>query len=499
MAAPSLDLRTERKNDARLNNRAILKSYLEVPPNAMEKIDEVVPPSATSSTSTSLPSSVCPAGNGTLYTTSEGKDYRIFCDINIANHDLPFQLVDSFEGCLDKCDLINADAGSNICVAAIFVPDRVNDADDCYLKYSLNDQMATTDFVEAAILEFGGSSGSQTSVLSSAPTSSPTSTTGSASTGSNIVFASGDNVVVPKVTTSNLHGPTQNHPTNQYLDYKPPPDLTLAKNLLIDRVEGDLSVDYGLSLDTGVLDLNTTTEPLLTSLTQTPHLSRDGGKGGYLNGQHLFVFCDTGTYSLPSDTEQGDFLGFVSSSCAVDTGMNGLSGNAIYLEDGIGQWSDNVGRLRGFSPMTAGEEGYNLVMQGEGYRYAVWPEASVLPIDDERALLYAPIIFDVVNETTRAAVFTYTGATLLTITAGGKGGPIAERTVNRLFNQDEVEWGCVGGIRSWGPSGVGGTDGNVYIFGSVPGGLLLARADYSNIADRSAVSSIYPEPPLIKD
>ena len=441
-----------------------------------------------SSVSTSLPSPVCPAGNGTVYKTNGGNDYRIICDINIANHDLPFQLVGSFDACIAKCDETNADAGRNICVAAIFVPERTNGADDCYLKYSLNDQVATTELVEAAILEVGSPSGSQTSTFSyvSSPTSIPV--TAPASSGPAVVFASGDRVVEPKVIAQHLHGPTQNHPTMQYLQYKAPPDLTLTKNLLTDGVEGDLTIDYGLSLDTGVLELNSTTKAWLESLTHTPHLSRDGGKGGYLNGQHLFIFSDTGSYSSPTDTAEGKFQNFVSSSCAIDTGMNGLSGNAIHLEDGIGQWSDNVGRLRGFSPMTAGEEGYNLVMQGGGHRYAVWPEASLLPLDAETALMYAPIVFDIVNETSGAAKFTYTGVTLLSITAGGKGGPIAERIVNRLFNQDEVEWGCVGGIRSWGPSGVGGTDGRIYVFGSVPGGLLLARTNHGGVADRSSVS-----------
>jgi len=160
----------------------------------------------------------------------------------------------------------------------------------------------------------------------------------------------------------------------------------------------------------------------------------------------------------------------------------------LTLQDGIGQWSDDVGRMRGFSPLTEGEQSYNLAMQGNGQRYAVWPESSLIPLDAANAIMYAPIVYDNVNMATKAAVFTYTGAALLTVTAGGKGGPVATRTVDKLFNQNEVEWGCIGGIRSWGPSGVGGTDGKVYIFGKVQGGLLLARAGHDNVADRNSVS-----------
>lgn len=306
-------------------------------------------------------------------------------------------------------------------------------------------------------------------------------------------------MVIPTVAASSLQGPTSNQPTDEYIHWKQPADITLLANLLTKGVNGDLTTNYGVSLDTGILELNATTQALLANITDTPHISRDGGKGGYLNGQHLFMFCDTGSYTTTTSTSQGSFLGFMSSSVAIDAGMNGLSGKALTLQDGIGQWSDNQGRMRGFSPMTQGEESYNLVMQGNGQRYAVWPESSIIPLDAETAIVYAPIVYDDVNMTTKAAVFTYTGNTLLTITAGGQGGPVAQRTINKLFAEDEVEWGCVGGIRSWGPSGIGGTDGKVYIFGRVQGGLLLARTSHAGVADRSSVSILYVGTKLLTD
>ena len=448
--------------------------------------------SVVASAASSTPSSVCPASNGTTYTSSSGNKYQIICNINIVNHDFPYQLVGSFDACVAQCDLINKNAGSIECLAAIFVPHRQDDADDCYLKYSTADKVPSTVLVEGAILQVGPSTSLTPSTTPSSTSSAsvPTTITTTAPTsGSGVTYASGNKIIPPKVAASHLQGPSQNRPTTQYVDWKAPPSNALAKALLTVGVEGDLSVDYALSLDTGVLEVNSSTQGLLADLTNKPHISRDGGKGGYLNGQHLFIFCDTGSYSTTTDTSNGNFLGFVSSSCAIDTGMNGLYGNALHLEDGIGQWSDDAGRMRGFAPMTQGEEGYNLVMQGDGHRYAVWPESSLIPLDAEHALIYAPIVYDTVNVATRAALFTYTGATLLTITAGGKGGPVAKRTVDRLFNQYEVEWGCVGGIRSWGASGIGGTDGKVYIFGSVAGGLLLARTGYGDVANRDSVSN----------
>lgn len=279
-----------------------------------------------------------------------------------------------------------------------------------------------------------------------------------------------------------------NTPSKQYIDYQAPPGLVLANSLLTVGVNGDLTTGYDISLQTGGLEVNISTQSLLLPLSGTPHLSRDGGRGGFINGQHLFVFCDTGSYTATTETTNGNFLGFVSSSVAIDVGMNGLNGQPLNLQDGIGEWSDDTGRQRGFSPLTEGEQSYNQALQGNGQRYAVWPESSIIPLDATTGILYAPIVYDNVNRATNVAVFTYTGATLLTITAGGRGGPVAQRTVDKIFDQDEIEWGCAGGIRSWGPAGIGGDDGFVYIFGNIGNGILVGRTSPASVGDRSSVS-----------
>lgn len=461
--------------------------------------------SPASSAANSAASSLCPAGNGTSYTSKAKDKYKITCDVDYVSRDLPFQLASTFDDCVSACDAYNTKAGSIQCIAALFVPGRVEDVDDCYLKYSTDNPSAATVGIEGALLVTSSTSASKTftsslsSVTSLSTATSQSSTITSSATSKNtaagsqpgVTYASGKLVIVPKMSSSKLHGPSVNTPSKQYIQVPKANTqslLSLATSLLTVGVNGDLSTNYDISINSGYLNVNITTQSYLSSISDTPHLSRDGGRGGYLDGQHLFIFCDTGSYTTTTAGSNGKFLGFTSSSVATDVGMNGLSGKALNLQDGVGAWSDNVGRQRSFSPLTRGEEAYNQVMQGMGQRYAIWPESAIIPLDATSALIYAPIVYDNVNQNTRAAVFTYTGATLLEITAGGKGGPVATRINKKIFDQGEVEWGCAGGIRSWGASGIGGTDGSVYIFGNVNGGILLARTSPNDVADRNSVS-----------
>lgn len=448
-------------------------------------------PTSTYPAPDSTATGVCPSGNGTTFKSDQSKIYQVLCDIDFLNDDYPFKLVNSFDSCVQACDSFNAKAGSNECVAALFVPSRLHGLDDCYLKSAVDNPSVATVGIEGAILlEAVTYSTSQPTATippsANVAPSIPSSTL--VESGTKITYASGTSVIVPQVAVVQLHGPSRNVPSEQYINVKAPDVLKLSDSLLVVGVNDDLTTKYDVSLDSGYLQVNSSTQLLLTPMTDTPHLSRDGGQGGVLNGQHVFLFCDTGSYSTTTSTANGNFLGFVSSSLAVDTGMNGLYGKPLNLQDGIGAWSDNVGRMRGLAPLTQGELAYNAVMQGKGQRYAIWPESSLIPLDAETSLIFAPIVYDNVDLATRAAVFTYVGATLLSVTSAGEGGPIAARKVEKLFNQDEIEWGCAGGIRSWGPSGIGGSDGKIYVFGNVQDGILLARTSPGNVADRNSVS-----------
>ena len=470
-------------------------------------------PSPTSSASAPLSSSVCPAGNGTAYKSESGITYQIICNVDYPGHDFPFKKVETFEACLQKCDAFNYINHKVVCIAALFVPSRQNNDDDCYLKSAIPNSISSPFTIQGAVRlsAIYGSSAStalpSTVKQSSSSISSASSTTLSTTTKTSplvaasasasstnskpkVTWASGKDVITPKIASSQLHGPTKNIPSKQYIDKANPKGLTLDKDLLTKGVNGDLSTEYDLSPQTGILSVNTSTQSKLESLDGTPHISRDGGQGGIINGQHLFIFCDTGSYTKATSSSDGDFLGFVSSSVAIDVGLNGLDSQPLNLQDGIGQWDDKAGRLRGFAPLTEGEQAYNQAVQGDGQRYAVWPESPIISLNAKTGILYAPIIYDDVNRDTGATKFTYTGSTLLTITADNKAGPIAERTVLKIFDQDEVEWGCSGGIRSWGSSGIGGDDGLVYLFGNIKGGILLARTSAADIADKSSVSQI---------
>ena len=479
---------------------------------------------STPATSTPTPSasatSVCPDSNGTIYASAAGINYQIICNVDYPDNDHPFELVDSFDGCVQKCDAYNYDNHHVQCLAALFVPSREGDADDCYLKSSIANPVAgalpiqgairlgyatisTSSSASASIASLTESGNGQANLPSTTSSASVTQTLDSSPpyatppsesivSAPGIAYASGSSIITPTVIQSHLQGPTENTPTKQYLNIAAPAGIKLPNNLLTIGVNSDLTTGYGLSLETGTLEINSSTQSYLSPLTEMPHLSRDGGKGGILNGEHLFIFCDTGSYSTTTSIQNGSFLGFVSSSVAIDVGMNGLKGDALSLEDGIGEWSDNAGRMRGYAPLTEGELAYNLAMQGQGHRYAIWPESSIIPLDATTGLVYAPIVYDNVNMDTKAAVFTYTGSALLTITAGGKGGPVAQRPVEKIFDQDEVEWGCIGGIRSWGPSGIGTDDGYVYLFGNVAGGILLSRVAPAKVSDKNSVSdSLY--------
>ena len=68
----------------------------------------------------------------------------------------------------------------------------------------------------------------------------------------------------------------------------------------------------------------------------------------------MFIFCDTAGFTTTNGTTDGSMVSFVSSTVAVDGGMNGLNGKALILVDGIGAWQDDVGHLRGYAPMTTG-------------------------------------------------------------------------------------------------------------------------------------------------
>lgn len=444
-------------------------------------------------------STICPAGNETTWTDfPTAQNYTVICDVDFpAQNIYPFVLASSFEDCMAQCEAYNAKSGGkDRCEGFVYAPERVQYSDDCYLKSSLDRPFPATIPLVGA-----------TRVASLSSTSSPVGKQSSTSVyaASKFLYTadvfhsatslsesaptlSSSGLSPPKVARSQLHGASVNNPTTQWVYHEPFTPMKLDDSLLKPGVNCDLITEFDLADDTG--PLTSSSLPVgenLVDLSVIPHLSRDGGKGGELDGHRIFIFCDTASFTTTNETHKGDMVGFTSSSVAIEENRNGISGKPLSLVDGIGQWNDDVGRMRGYSPMTYGEESFNLALSGKGHRYAVWPMSSIIPLNKTHALQYASLVYDEVNMATQEANFTTMGNTLLTVSVDENYGPSAERTVKRLFDQGEVNWGTIGGVRSWGSEGIGGMDGKVYVFGQTPQGVLVARTEPDKAADRDSV------------
>ena len=100
-------------------------------------------------TPTALPASVtCPASNGTAYiSTAQNDHYNIICNVDFIGQNIyPFVLATSFDDCMTQCENFNIhNANYNTrCAGFVFAPERVNDADDCYLKSAFNSAVSAT-------------------------------------------------------------------------------------------------------------------------------------------------------------------------------------------------------------------------------------------------------------------------------------------------------------------------------------------------------------------
>ncbi|KIW73239.1 hypothetical protein PV04_01373 [Phialophora macrospora] len=414
--------------------------------------------------------SPCDTANGTTFVTAlpNGTKYTMICDIDFPAQDIyPFILAGSFDECLGHCEAYNEKAVTGTrCVGFVFAPDRSHGADDCYLKSSLNDPSSAT------IHLMGATALSSTPSVALPPKSSSLPTPRSDLS----KFYSQVNVGNVKVL-----GSSTNKPTKQYVSHVPATPQKLASSLLVPGLNPDLITKYPIAGDTGSWTEGQLPSGVkLSDMKAAPHMSRDGGKGGTINETHIFVFCDTASFS----DGQG-MVGFVSSSVATDDGMKALYGEPLDLVDNLGEWQDDVGRMRGFAPMTTGEESFNIDLSGKGYRYAVWPESSLIPFNASHALLYPALVYDVVDMSNQAAVFNNVGNTILLVSVDPTYGPTAQRVVPQLYNQDEVTFGTLGGIRSWGPAGKGGNDGHIYLFGKGDNGVLVARTVPSGVTDLS--------------
>jgi hypothetical protein len=116
---------------------------------------------------------ICPAENNTSYSITSGVGtYTVVCDVDFVDQNIyPFVLATSFEACLTQCEefnLKNASGGTR-CTGFVYAPERANDANDCYLKSSLNSA------IPATISLIGATLGTATSTVTSLTLSTTTS------------------------------------------------------------------------------------------------------------------------------------------------------------------------------------------------------------------------------------------------------------------------------------------------------------------------------------
>ncbi|EXJ85616.1 hypothetical protein A1O1_05982 [Capronia coronata CBS 617.96] len=97
----------------------------------------------------------CNAANGTtLLEQTRKANYTILCDIDYPDQNIyPFVPAGSFQECLTQCEIRNqaSSAGSH-CAGFVFAPDRVHEADNCYLKSSVEDPIPATIHLVGATL-----------------------------------------------------------------------------------------------------------------------------------------------------------------------------------------------------------------------------------------------------------------------------------------------------------------------------------------------------------
>ncbi|KEF58545.1 uncharacterized protein A1O9_06471 [Exophiala aquamarina CBS 119918] len=417
----------------------------------------------------------------TVNDPNNSRNIHILCDVDFLGQDIyPFILAQSFDECHACCNSFNKISNDTKCLGFLFAPERVNGTDDCYLKSSLHNPTPTEIQLIGAVLIPSMTSNSLASPLerNSTPRNDSPKTESSLS------------VAEFKVLGASISRPPKYYPS--HVPYGPTEMLYNAASLY--TANESLVRDYALADDTGSWTESKLPNPVLAEMKSVPQISRDGGRGGSINGTQIFVFCDTKSVRIDDTPDSGQLVSFVSSSVATDKGVNALSGNPLELVDNLGEWQDDVGRMRGFAPMTLGEQSYNTAISGSGYRYAIWPDSSLIPFNTSHALLYPTLVFDI-DKRIEAPVFNEIGNSVLLVSVDPTYGPVAERTVNQLFKQGQIAFGTVGGIRAWGPKGIGANDGYIYLLGQHKGrvnagtsgnGVLVARTTPSGINDLSS-------------
>lgn len=480
-------------------------SYLgarEQPTPTMNSLNNIVTDSSEVAIEHSLQ---CDQANGTTI-SANNSSWTLLCDIDFTAQDIyPFILAKSFQKCMQYCENHNSAGGGSSCAGFVYAPDRSNLDNDCYLKSSVSNSVypATIHLIGATLNPkttatrwtqpinpinlVPTSTVSSIESIVTPPKSNPT--TVEMSLQEEPISEATEGTIksdrVPTITKSTYLGTAVDEVASQYVSHVPSKPQQLAAGLFEPGINTDLITLYPLASDTGAWTGGDVSVDKLANMTVSPRVARDGGRGGNINGTNIFIFCDTSTYGKDADPVLGYFNGFVSSSVAVDENMYALNGQPLKLTNSLGQWQDDVGRMRGWVPMTTGEEAFNTAVSGKGYRYAVWPNSSPIPLNQTHAIMYAPLVYlEVDMQDQSSPRYTSLGNTLLLISIDPVYGPHASRLHSQFFNENEVGWGSLGGVRAWTSDGRGLSTGDIYVFGGVDRGVLIGKVpatDFDNV------------------
>ncbi|MCJ1308923.1 hypothetical protein MMC25_002578 [Agyrium rufum] len=133
---------------------------------------------------------LCPMQNTTIYTTSAGQQYEIYCDVSFLGDDIPALTIDSYEDCISACDEFVQDiffqGGAN-CIGVVYGTNINPEVGNCYPKYQIESANWDAIGIEAARrvqYEIGGGpiysafSSIGPTTLITPKTSAPTTTSG---------------------------------------------------------------------------------------------------------------------------------------------------------------------------------------------------------------------------------------------------------------------------------------------------------------------------------
>lgn len=140
-------------------------------------------------------------------------------------------------------------------------------------------------------------------------------------------------------------------------------------------------------------------------------VSRDGGGGGLVNGNHLIVFSDTGTTN-------DQLVGFTSNSVAFS------NGNAPTSLTDFGQ--NGVPYLG--VPFLANESAWTTANSAAGKRMIIWPGSSIAPMTDGVSGVAVYGVAELSSDGSAVALYN----TMVRYTPNSS-GPQATRAVPQLF------------------------------------------------------------------